>query len=94
MHPSTPYHTFKKIISYYNNTVDKSKQLPSIPLHGLRHTAATLLIASQVGIPTVARRLGHAQKSTTMNLYVHALEELDEVASNKMEQLFFKNECT
>ncbi len=94
MHPSTPYHTFKKIISYYNNTVDKSKQLPSIPLHGLRHTAATLLIASQVDIPTVARRLGHAQKSTTMNLYVHALEELDEVASSKMEQLFFAKECT
>ena len=93
MHPSTPYHTFKKIISYYNTMVeDESKKLPSIPLHGLRHTSATLLIASQIDIPTVARRLGHAQKSTTMNLYVHALEELDEVASSKMEQLFFGKE--
>lgn len=92
MHPSTPYHTFKKIVSYYNSTVEESKKLPSIPLHGLRHTSATLLIASQIDIPTVARRLGHAQKSTTMNLYVHALEELDEVASSKMEQLFFRKE--
>ena len=90
MHPSTLYHTFQKIISYYNSTVtDESKKLPSIPLHGLRHTSATLLVANKIDIPTVSKRLGHAQKSTTMNLYVHALEEADEVASSKMEQLFF-----
>src|SRR5699024_12235165 len=42
---STPYHTFKKIIKNYNKTVteESSKKLPDIPLHGLRHTSATLL---------------------------------------------------
>ena len=39
------------------------QQLPRIPFHGLRHTSATLLIASQQDVKTVSKRLGHAQTS-------------------------------
>ena len=49
-------------------------QLPVIPFHGLRHTSATILIARHSDIKTVQQRLGHAEASTTMNIYAHALE--------------------
>jgi integrase len=34
MHPSTPYHTFVKIISNYNKNHDIKSKLPEITLHG------------------------------------------------------------
>ena len=67
MHPDTPYKKFKKIIRRYNKTVtDEKDKLPDIPLHGLRHTSATLLISQNVDVKTVSNRLGHSQASTTI----------------------------
>ncbi|HIR89010.1 MAG TPA: site-specific integrase [Candidatus Fimimorpha faecalis] len=88
MNLSTPYHAFKKIIKNYNDSVkDESKKLPDIPLHGLRHTSATLLISQNVDVKTVSNRLGHAQTSTTMNIYAHSLKKMDEKAADTLEQL-------
>lgn len=89
MNIATPYHTFKDIIAKYNATVTKSSlELPNIPLHGLRHTSATLLISENVDIRTVSARLGHSQTSTTMNIYAHSLKELDEKAADALDNLF------
>src|SRR5699024_9387684 len=66
------------------------QQLPRIPFHGLRHTSATLLIASQQDVKTVSKRLGHAQTSTTMNIYAHALQESDRKAADALETLLKK----
>ena len=91
MHPDTPYKTFKRIIKRYNETVkNESDKLPDIPLHGLRHTSATLLISQNVDVRTVSGRLGHAQTSTTMNIYSHALKEMDEKAADALDQLLNK----
>lgn len=87
---STPYHAFKKIIRNYNQTVTESKKFPDIPLHGLRHTSATLLISQNIDVHTVSSRLGHAQTSTTMNIYAHSLKKMDEVAADTLENLFIK----
>lgn len=89
MHPSTPYHTFKDILEKYNKTVkEKAEKLPDITLHDLRHTSATLLIANNVDVRTVSARLGHAQTSTTMNIYAHALSKMDEKAAETLENIF------
>ena len=88
MHLSTPYHTFKDILDKYNATVtDERLKLPSIRFHDLRHTSATLLIASNTDIKTVSARLGHAQTSTTMNIYAHSYKKLDEVAADNLENM-------
>ncbi len=55
--------------------------LPHFSPHSLRHTHATILIASGVNIPTVSRRLGHSSISTTTNVYAHAIQSADEIAS-------------
>ncbi len=44
-------------------------------MHGLRHTNASLLIAQGVDVRTVASLLGHAQASTTLDIYAHAFDK-------------------
>lgn len=54
-------------------------------LKSLRHTNASLLIASGIDIRTVAGRLGHTQTSTTSNIYAHMLKTSDELAADALE---------
>ena len=88
---STPYSAFQDTIARYNDGKKPDKQLPAIPFHGLRHTSATLLIASKQDVRTVSSRLGHAQASTTMNIYAHALQETDRKAVNALENMLVKH---
>jgi integrase len=53
-------------------------------IHALRHTHASLLIASGVSIQAVAKRLGHANTSTTQNTYVHLLKSTEEEANEQI----------
>ncbi len=87
MYPSTPYSVFKDVIHRHNQMASDAELLPDIPLHGLRHTSATLLISQNVDIRTVSGRLGHAQTSTTMNIYSHQLQSMDEKAAGTLENL-------
>ena len=89
MYPSTPYGMFKKVIRWYNASVpDPASQLPDIPLHGLRHTSATLLISQHIDVRTVSGRLGHAQTSTTTDIYSHFLKQADMTAADTLDRLF------
>ena len=53
-------------------------------LHSLRHTNASLLIAQGVDVRTVASLLGHAQASTTLDIYAHAFDKNKRVAQEKL----------
>jgi integrase len=46
-------------------------QLPTIRLHDLRHTHATLLLADGVPVKVVSERLGHANATITLTVYQH-----------------------
>lgn len=85
------YSAFEDTIARYNATHKEADQLPYIPFHGLRHTSATLLIASKQDVRTVSSRLGHAQASTTMNIYAHALKETDKKAAEALEDMLTKH---
>ena len=87
MRPETPYAAFKTILQRYNATHEE--QLPDITLHGLRHTSATLLIAENTDIKTVASRLGHSRVGTTLDIYSHALESKDRAAADTLSSLIF-----
>ena len=45
-----------------------------VHLHQLRHTHASLLLRNHVPVTDVARRLGHANASVTLQIYAHAIE--------------------
>ncbi len=79
MHPDTPSKWFNKFL--------KKNNLPHIPFHGLRHTSATLLIAEGSDIKEVSGRLGHANTSTTGNIYAHFLKKADQAAAEKLNNL-------
>lgn len=49
--------------------------LPRFDIHDLRHTHATPLLQAGWSIPTVSRRLGHANPGITMTIYAHALSD-------------------
>jgi integrase len=69
-----------------------NNNLPSIGTRGLRHTNATLLIASGTPITTVSNRLGHANVTTTGKVYVHAIKSADAVAAETIENILTPNE--
>ena len=86
---NTPYHKFLKVIERYNSScANEEDKLPVIRFHDLRHVSASLLISENVDIVTVSKRLGHAQVSTTLNVYAHAFEKKDISASDTLERLF------
>lgn len=61
--------------------------LPRLRLHDLRHTHATLLLSSGVGVHVVSRRLGHASPSITMDIYAHVLPTADRAAADALARL-------
>lgn len=88
---STPYSAFHDTLVRFNEGKKEANPLPLIPFHGLRHTSATLMIASKQDVRTVSARLGHAQASTTMNIYAHALQETDRKAVAALENMLVKH---
>ena len=78
MTPSTFTWRFKKIL--------KANDLPTdLNVHSLRHTAASLFIASGTDVGTVAGLLGHSQPSTTLDIYTHAFDKNKKAASQIMQ---------
>ncbi|NLB35884.1 MAG: tyrosine-type recombinase/integrase [Clostridiales bacterium] len=58
---------------------------PRVTLHSLRHTYASIMIASGTPLVVVSKRLGHAQVSTTNNIYSHIIRSADEKAATVMD---------
>ncbi|WP_409347058.1 site-specific integrase [Paenibacillus sp. MBLB4367] len=66
----------------------KRNNLKYIRFHDLRHTSATLLLNQGVHAKIISSRLGHADITTTLNIYAHALQEADQAAADQFDSLF------
>ena len=77
MNPCTFTYRFKLILKTNNLPLD-------LNVHSLRHTNASLLIAQGVDVRTVASLLGHAQASTTLDIYAHAFDKNKRKAQEKL----------
>lgn len=69
--------------NYYKQLM-KQLNIPELKFHGLRHSFATRCIESQCDYKTVSVILGHANISTTLNLYVHPNMEQKKKCIDKM----------
>ena len=72
----------KKTISDWFRRFLIRNKLKRITFHGLRHTSATILLASGIPLKNVAERFGHSRASTTANIYAHAIPRIDKDAAN------------
>jgi integrase len=55
--------------------------LPTIRLHDLRHTHATLALCAGIHPKVASERLGHATVAITLDIYSHAIPALQEEAA-------------
>jgi integrase len=62
--------------------------LPRVRFHDLRHSAASLLIASGVELVEVSMLLGHSELRVTADLYTHLVKQTTTKAAKRMDALF------
>ena len=82
--PRNDYREFKKLLA--------RAELPSVRLHDLRHTAASLLLAQGVPARVVMEILGHSAIALTMNTYSHVAPEVSREAADRMAQMLWQND--
>lgn len=83
IHPDTVNDWLKKF--------SKRHGLPHINPHAFRHTMASMLYFNGVDSVSISKRLGHAQVSTTANIYAHVMEEADRRNADILSDIFLKN---
>jgi integrase len=64
------------------DTLAARAALPPITLHGLRHGAATMLLAAGQPPKVISEVLGHSTVSFTMDIYAEVAEELADAAAS------------
>ena len=62
--------------------------MPEITLHSLRHTHASMLIASGMDVLSISRRLGHSSPTVTLAVYGHLIHGADDRAAQIMDAAF------
>src|SRR3546814_17479815 len=72
-------HSFSQILDRKVAKLD----VPTISLHDLRHTHATLLLKAGIPVKVVSERLGHANVAFTMSVYQHVLPGMQAEADRK-----------
>lgn len=74
MHPDS--------VTGYCNRFSSKYGLKHINPHAFRHTAASLLYFAGMDTISISARLGHANPSTTANIYAHVMAEADSRAAD------------
>jgi integrase len=59
-----------------------------IDFHGLRHVAASLMVASGEHPKVMQARLGHSSQELTMGLYAHVPDDADRAAAARLDAMF------
>jgi integrase len=71
-------------ISRWFRIAVRKAMLPTIRLHDLRHTHATLALQAGIHPKVVSERLGHATVSITLDTYSHAIPAMQEEAAERI----------
>jgi len=79
IHPHSVSQTFER-------PVERS-DLPSIRLHDLRHTHATIALRAGVPVKVISERLGHETPAFTMKQYAHVIPGMQAEAAVAVSRL-------
>jgi integrase len=81
MPPRSLTHEFAKVAG-------RVKDVPRVRFHDLRHSHATQLLSAGVHPKIAQERLGHSTITTTLDLYSHVTETMQEDAAAKLDTVF------
>ncbi|ERT60775.1 tyrosine-type recombinase/integrase [Megasphaera vaginalis (ex Srinivasan et al. 2021)] len=81
--PIYPAYVSAKLKEY----VEKAGLPTSFTFHGLRHTHATLLLESGANYKSVQLRLGHSSFKTTMDIYSHITQKMEDELLEKIPKI-------
>jgi integrase len=73
-----------KLSRDWGNVV-RSRSLPKVSFHALRHTHASALIAAGLDVVSVSKRIGHASPAVTLTIYAHLFQSKDDMAAAAIE---------
>ena len=74
------------------NKLVKEAGVPHLTPPGLRHAYASMSVEMGVQPKTLSRLLGHANISTTYDIYAHVIPELEDEAVKKVAEKFLGNQ--
>jgi integrase len=77
----------RNLLRFFKAALERAKLPQSIRFHDLRHSCVTFLIAQGEHPRVVMDILGHAQMSTTMDIYGHVMPSTQRAAATKLDGL-------
>ena len=77
----------EKVFIKKYHTMLKQIKVRDLNFHCLRHTFATRALENRMDIKTLSEILGHANASTTLNIYVHSLQDHKKNQMRKIKRL-------
>ena len=69
----------------------RTARLPTITLHGLRHTWATLALSAGIDIKIVSERLNHSSTHITREIYTHVTPPMQSDAAERVAGLILQS---
>lgn len=85
-HPERFSREFDRNQRYFNRD-NPDQQIPTITLHGLRHTWATLALTAGIDIKIVSERLNHSSTHITQEIYTHVTPPMQSDAAERVASL-------
>lgn len=85
-------HMAPDTLSGYLQIFEKKYNLSHIHAHKFRHSMASILYFSGADPVSISKRLGHAQVSTTQNIYSHLIEQADTQSAERIADAVFRAE--
>jgi integrase len=85
-HPERFSREFDRKQRHFNRD-HPDQQIPTITLHGLRHTWATLALGAGIDIKIVSERLNHSSTHITREIYTHVTPPMQSDAAERVASL-------
>ena len=79
MQPRSPTHEFARLMG------GQRKDLPRVRFHDLRHSHATQPLEAGIHPKVAQERLGHSTITTTLDLYSHVTDTMQEEAATRLD---------
>ncbi len=85
-HPERFSREFVRMQQYFNRD-HPDEALPTITLHGLRHTWATIALSAGIDIKIVSERLNHSSTHVTREIYTHVTPPMQSDAAERVARM-------